>query len=339
MRRRALLASLGALSAGCLGSGSSDPTAVTRTATTRSTSESPVSTTERPTSTPESSETTTEADETTSESPETPEPDAEFELTDLAVSTRTERPSVRYVLEPSAFYSADAVEREETETGEEQIVRDVSEISGPNVREAVETALEGGEWRSNDLPEGLADLVKRVDFFTGAGATGTHTHVGLELHRLSPDAPPAVEFDAEVVDSYVSPDDPGVVALSLTNASSEPRTVFSGTVPPFGMVFAESVESDDRFLLWRPYELEGCVQFTDDGYAKCAIGKTTKLSPGETVSREYEVLPSTTANRPRYTVPPGPGRYRISDSLTHYAKTGAPESKLTFEAEFSLQSR
>jgi hypothetical protein len=308
MRRRALLASLGALSTGCLGSGSSDPTAG-RTETPRSTTDA-----------------------------ETPEPNAEFELTDLAVSTRTDGPSVEYILEPSAFYSGDAVEREETRTGEERVVMAVSGISDASVREAVETAIADGEWRSNDLPDGVADLVERVDFFTGVRSDETYTHVGLELHRLDPDSPPAIEFDALAVDSFVSPGDPGVVELSLTNVSSEPRTVFSGTVPPFGMVFAEKTDGEDRFLLWRPYSEEGCIRLRDGDWMKCDIGKSTELSPGETVAREYEILPSTTENHPEFTVPPRPGRYRISDSVSHYEETGAPESELSFEMKFSLAS-
>lgn len=254
MRRRALLASLATLSAGCLGSGSSESSTTTTTAQT----ETPPATAKT----------------------ETLGPNAEFAITDLDVSTRTDGPEFRYVLEPSAVYSEDAVERKETRTGEDQTVMAVSEIGNPAVREAVETAIEDGEWRSNDLPAGLADLVERVDFFTN-GRTGLGTHVGLTLHRLDPDAPPAIEFDASVVDPAVAPDDPGVVELGLTNVGPTPRKVFSGTVPPFGMVFAESTDGDDRLLLWRPYEEEGCIQFPDDGgWFRCDIGQVTELAPG-----------------------------------------------------------
>lgn len=305
MHRRALLTSLGVAAAGCLDSAPSGTGTTDRSTTSHAT---------------------------------TVPTDAEYELTDLDVSTSTDQPSVEYVLETSKFYSSEGVENEETRTGEEQVVRDVSEIEDSAVRDAIETAIDDGAWRSNELPEGLAELVECVDFFTGV-TTGTYTHVGLTLHRPDPDAPPAIEFDASVVDSTVEAGDPGGVELALTNASSTSRQVFSGTVPPFGMVFAEATERNARFLLWRPYGNEGCVNFQDDGsWIKCDIGKVTELEPGETVAREYEVLPSTTTNQPGLTVPPGPGRYRIADAVTHHEEMGAPESELSFAVEFTLES-
>lgn len=334
MHRRALLAALGTLSAGCLGGGSSDPTTATETTASETTT---AGTPTPETATAGTTSPRTEAPQTADT--ETPDPDAEFELTDFGVSTRTDRPASRYVLEPDAFYSSDAVEREETRTGEQQVVMAVSDVADPAVREAVETAIRDGEWRSDDIPEGLADLAERVDFFTGVGSDGTYTHVGLALYRFDPDAPPAVEFDASVADPYVAPGDPGELTLALTNASSESRTVFSGTVPPFGVVTAERTTGEGRFLLWRPYEEEGCVFFDEDGWGKCSIGVATELAPGQTVSRTYEVLPSATGHHPAFTVPPGPGRYRVADSVSHYAQSGAPESELSFEVEFALESR
>lgn len=323
MRRRALLAGIGALSAGCLGTA---PPRANRTASSTSDSGTPTSvstdgcneTTERPTG-----------------EPSTTAADGEYRLADLSASTSVDRPSVRYVLEPSAFYSGDAVEREAEETGEEQVVRDVSELED-DVRTAVETAVRTGDWRSDSLPNGLADTVQRVDFFTGVAQGGTYTHVGLTLYRFQPDRPPAVAFSARIVDEVVSQGSPGVVEFELTNRRNTTQYVFSGTVPPFGMLFAESAESDDRFLLWRAYEDEGCIRFTDDGWLSCDIGEVTELEPCESVSRRYQVLPSDTSHYPESTVPPGPGTYRVADSIDYYEERGAPESRLAFEVDLIL---
>lgn len=300
MRRRALLASLATASAGCLGT------------------------------VPPSSQTT--------QSPQS-DADGTYEVTDLSVSTETDRPSVKYVLESTKVYSEDGVEREETRTGEEQVVTDVSDLDDPAIRDAVRTAVVEGEWQSNDLPEGLADTLEQVDFFTGFPGRDTATHIGLTLHRLDPDAPPAIEFDASVVDSTVADEDPGVLEFALTNAGSTTRQASSGTVPPFGMLFADSVGSGAKFLLWRPYEEEGCINFTDDGWSRCDIGMVTELAPNETISREYEILPEATTRQPKLTVPPGPGTYRVSDSLGHSVGAGAPASKLSFEVTFDLESQ
>ncbi|AFK18295.1 hypothetical protein E6P09_05900 [Haloferax mediterranei ATCC 33500] len=332
MHRRALLAGIGALSAGCLGV--SPPRANSTTASSAAT-ETPNSTTTtaHPTATCDK-ETETPSTESTGET----ETDAEYTLTDLTESTDIDRPSAKYILEPSAFYSSDAVTEEEERTGEEQVVKDISEIDDEKVRSAIETAIRTGEWRSNTLPDGLADTVGRVDFFTGVSEDETYTHVGLTLHRTHPDRPPALEFNAAIVDDTVSKDSPGAIALTLTNTSQTTQRVFSGTVPPFGMVYGDATEDEGRFLLWREYEEEGCVNFSERGLAVCSIGKITKLQPCERITRRYEVLPSETTRHPEYTVPPHPGRYRLTDSLDYYETRGGPESTLSFEVEFTLES-
>jgi len=326
MRRRALLASIGSLSAGCLAAPETGDTA--GSTTSPGGNEPPVTTSTPP------CESTTEPP--SAESPDESGTAGEYRLTDLTTSTRTDRPSARYVLEPSAFYSADAVEREADRTGERQVVMDVSAVDDEAARDAIETAIRTGDWRSDTLPDGLAETVGRVDFFTGV-ASGSATHVGLTLYRLHPDRPPALEFGAAIVDEVVSTGSPGVVELRLANRSGTTQQVFSGTVPPFGTVFAESVDADEEFLLWRDYEAEGCVSFTDTGLATCAIGVVTELGPCEHLARRYRVLPAGTTHHPEYTAPPGPGRYRITDSLSYYEQDGAPESALSFAVEFSLE--
>lgn len=319
MRRRALLTSLGVVPAGCLGvslPGTDDPT--------------PTSTPVEPCDGPPEPSPDASTDE--------PEADGEFRLTGLVTSTDTDRPEVRYVLEPSAFYSADAVRRKEERTGEEQVVRDVAAVEDDRARDAIETAIRRGEWRSNELPDGLSGTVDRVDFFTGVSRDGTYTHVGLTLHHLRPDRPPAVAFDARVVDGVVSSESPGAVEFELRNRSRTTQLVSSGTVPPFGMVFAEAVDEPERFLLWREYEDEGCIRFTDDGWTRCDIGITTELEPCARLTRRYEVLPTETGTRPEYTAPPGPGTYRIYDSANYNEAPGAPGSTLSFEVEFTIES-
>lgn len=307
MQRRALLASLGGLAGGCLGAPASGG----------STTASPTATVTSPTTGAAS--------------------DAEYRIADLSVSTESERPDVNYVLETRAFYSADAVERERERLSDEVVVTDVSEIDDPAVRDVIEAALREGEWRGDEHPDGLADLVERVDFFTGVPKDDTYTHIGLELYELAPDRPPAIEFDAAIVDDRVAPESPGALEFSLANTGRETQEVFSGTVPPFGMVTAE--RDGGSFLLWRDYEDEGCYTFTDDGWFRCDIGIVTPIEPGEAVIRRYEVLPATTAIYPDLTAPPEPGRYEIAETVSYSTGSGAPSSTLAGRIEFELQER
>jgi hypothetical protein len=212
---------------------------------------------------------------------------------------------------------------------------DASEVPDAELRRVVSEAVVDGPWRSDALPDGLADLVERVDFFTADGRP--YDRVGLELHRLHPDDAPAVAFDAAVSDQWVSPGSPGTVELSLRNTGDETREVFSGTVPPFGLVRAERRTADGEFLLWRDYEEQGCVTFTPDGTVICLIGVITPLRPGRTLTRRYDVLPPTTDHHPQLTVPPEPGDYRTRDALTHRGPGDGPESVLSYGVEFTLE--
>ncbi|WP_225741337.1 hypothetical protein [Halorussus halophilus] len=259
-------------------------------------------------------------------------------MTQLSVSTTYDRPSVKYILEPASFYSEDAVEREAERTGEKQTVVHISKVESPEVRTAIETAIQSGAWKSNSLPDGLADTVERVDFFTGVSNDDTYTHIGVELHRLDPNAPPAVEFDAHISDPYVAPGSPGAIEFELQNTSSQKQEIFSGTVPPFGMLHAHAETGEEsRFLLWRNYEEEGCFTRREDGWMRCDIGKISHLEPCESVSRRYEILPSSTDHYPAETTPPSTDAYRTSGSVSYSTGGGSPSTGLSYEISFQLE--
>jgi len=318
MRRRALLAGLGAVTAGCttgyVPAGDSDET----TAAPANAPSLRTCTTPTPT-------------DTAGEPPE----DTEYRITDLSIEFTADGPDHRYVLEPAAFYSAAAVEREAAESGPDPVVVAVEDLDSPAVRSAVTTAIRDGDWRANELPDGLAGTVDEVDFFTGV-SSGTYTHIGLTLHRLHPDRSSAVVPAVRVPDPYVAPGDPGEIEFGLRNRSTEPREVFSGSVPPFGMLHAAAADGRGRFLLWVDYEEEGCFSRTDEGWLRCDIGKTTLLDPCERVARRYAVLPTTTDHYPDLTVP-RPGRYRVESSVGHSAAFGAPSTELSFTTSFTLE--
>lgn len=359
MRRRALLATVGLLGAGCLDSASTAPndseTATGSTgSTTPATTTTPPGTTNEPTTGPPSlavqtCEPTTPTFDLADSAPD----DAEYAVTAVRTSATYDVPEDRHWLEPDAFYSADAVEREREDSDDEIVVMDVENVEDPAVRDAIRTAIEDGEWHADALPAGLRSTVDRVDFFTGASTDGTYTHVGVELYHWPTDAPPAVEFGAAVADRYVSPGDPGALSLWIANAREEEYGVFSGSVPPFGMVRAERATGggsedddsdlasggDDRILLWRDYEEEGCFNRSDRGWIRCDIGRNTTIPPCESVAREYEILPSTTDHYPDETVPSYPGTYRHTDSLSYSRELGGISGTIEFTVEFDLEER
>ncbi|MFB6295714.1 MAG: hypothetical protein ABEH66_02600 [Halobacteriales archaeon] len=231
-------------------------------------------------------------------------PYQEYRVTGVSVTTSNEE----YVLRTTRFYTAEGIEAERAESEEPVVVRNVSEIDPPGVREAIETAIREEEWGSDELTDGLDDLVKRVDFFTGISTDWPYTHFGVELSR----SPAALAFDASVADRRVSLGDRGVVECSLTNTSDETVAVKSGVIVPFGTLKAKRRTDGGEFLLWHDYEGYGDVDVSSDGVVAPLIQVQTPTNPGETISRRYEILPPTTTLFPELTAPPGPGDYRVS---------------------------
>jgi len=265
-------------------------------------------------------------------------PEEVYRINRLSVTTNTDKLSAKYVLKARRFYSAKAVEKRREDSDEQIVVMDISEVENRDLRQALETAFEN-EWRSDTLPDGLAELVTRVDFFTGISTSETYSHIGFELYRPDPNSSSPLEFEATVVDEQVASESPGVLTYTLRNTGNEVQKVESGSVAPFGILWANNIAGEEKFLLWRDYkEDDPELEFTDEGIISPAIQKITELNPGESVSRQYEILPGTTTHHPDRTVPLGPGDYRTRRSLTYYEEQGQPESKISFDVEFTLET-
>ncbi|WP_267642759.1 hypothetical protein [Haloarchaeobius amylolyticus] len=317
MRRRNVLASLGAtLVAGC---------------TTTLTGDDPATTTttagDPPTDTPAGTGGTT----------------AEFTVSEFDLATTKVGPTKPYYLRITAVYSAEAVEREEGD----QTVMDVSEIENPEHRAVVKEILSEGKLWREAVPDGLQALTERVDFFTWEANTDsddTASHWGVAVYQADPDGDPALQFDAELVDDHLAPGDPGVIAFSLTNTGDQTQSVFSGTVPPFSVLFADGPRDDQRALLWRDYTEEGCVSFAEvDGEATlmtCSIGISTPVEPGETIEKEYELRPAFEHDALRELAFDAPGRYTVAETLS-YERDGVgqgPSTEVDWRVEFELES-
>lgn len=265
----------------------------------------------------------------TSEPSQSP-PDA-YGITEFSVATSYHE----YVLRTVALYSAQGLEQKREESDDSLVVMNVSEIKNPGTRQAIEAAIRNEEWGSDSLPAGLADLVERVDFFTGA-SEATSPYVGLKLF----DSPEPIEFDASVTDERIAPESPGTLEFSLTNTDDGTITVSSGSVVPFGVLWASRTAGEGRFLLWRNYKQDDPeIEFTDDGIISTLQEERTEIKPGESISRQYQILPATTTHYPDRTVPPGPGTYWVSGKI-EYSEDNASistEQEFTYDVEFSLE--
>lgn len=315
MHRRTILAAAGSgLLAGCLSSSSSDDAPPTDDAGTTNGS---------PSRTERSGDT--------------------FTVADFEVSTTKTAPTARYYLRITHTYSTDAVEREDGD----QTIRDVSEIEDPALRAAIEGVLSDGKLWREEIPEGLRALTERVDFFTWDANTDpedTATHWRIAVYDAWPGRDPVVEFDAELVDEHVAPGDPGEIAFSLTNTSGEPQTVFSGTVPPFSILWAEASGDDTAALLWRNYTAEGCVGFDDHGgeatMYTCDIGVNTTIDPNETIEKRYELRSGFGRDALDGDGFAAADHYTVAETLSYHrgADSQGPSTRVDWTVEFDLET-
>lgn len=267
---------------------------------------------------------------TTSSTTRTTEPDASFVVTDFEVETEKVEPTDRYLIRITKVYSANAVANE---PGTQTVV-DVSDVEDPDVRAIIEDVLTQGKVRRDSVPDGIRETTDRVDFFTWNVTTSpddTASHWAIEVFEAHPDREPILRFDAELTDHAVSPEDPAAITFSIENTGSEAQEVFSGTVPPFGVLWAESPGSD-RYLLWRDYEDEGCVNFDDGHVVVCDIGIVTQVEPGDTVEKTYEIRPENPVGSPLQ-----PGDYVVSDTLSYHEEPQGPSTELEWRVSFSVE--
>jgi hypothetical protein len=257
--------------------------------------------------------------------------------------TRTQiAPTKRYFCRITDVYSTAAVERESgTPT-----VKDVSAIEDPAVREAVREILRTGKLWREEIPTGLTAVTERVDFFTWEARTepeDTATHWGIAVYETAPEADPVLRFDAELLEDRIGPDAPAAIEFSLANEGDWPVEVFSGTVPPFSVLWAEREADAGRALLWREYAAEGCVGFAAvDGETvveRCSIGVLTPIEPGATITRRYELRHGFDEPALSGAGFDEPGAYRVRDTLSYHREAApqGPSTEVDWSVSFDLR--
>lgn len=249
----------------------------------------------------------------------------DYTISNFTVTTTTVMPTHSYHLRPSAYYSAEAVGDEFTNP----TIVDIPTIENPEHRETLQTILEEGEIWTDDIPTGLAELIEETDFFTWeSGTNDIWTHIGVVLYRRSPDTPSALAITAELKNERVTPESPGVIEFRVTNRSDEERVIMSGPSPPLSVLWAEADSDDRSFLLWGEYASSGHISFRDGELEVNSVGIGTRIEPGETITRTYEIRAGTDGV--------APGDYVVSETLTSRLAEEPPSEAIEWTVSFSL---
>ncbi|SEV95321.1 hypothetical protein [Halobacterium jilantaiense] len=307
MRRRALLsavASAAALAAGCTSAPTADNTA-----------------------------STTDGQTHLRTVPE-PGPDADLAITELSVETEKTAPTHEWYLRIEGVYSTDAVGR----NFEDPTVVDVSDIEDEAVREAVERILDEGNVRVDEIPDGLREFVDATDLVTWAADTEADdiaTHWTLGVYDAHPDRDPVLAFDVSVLDAGIG-EDPAALEFAVENTGDTEQSVYGGVVRPFGIprVHHPGEPEGASFLLWQDYESIDGLSVTENRITKNAIGTSTPVAPGETLTRTYTLDPS----KPQCDAI-GPGEW-VHEDVLEYTQSGEPEgpgATVDYRLEFTIE--
>ncbi|WP_227357304.1 hypothetical protein [Haladaptatus salinisoli] len=248
-----------------------------------------------------------------------------YTLSDFTVTTTTVMPTHSYHLRPSAYFSAEAVADEFTNP----TIVDIPTLDNREHRETLQTILQEGEIWTDDIPTGLAELIEETDFFTwDAGTNDVWTHIGVDLYRRSPDTPSALTITAELKNERVILESPGTIEFRVTNRSDEERVIMSGPSPPLSVLWAEADSDDRSFLLWGEYASSGHISFRDGELEVNSVGIGTRIEPGETIIRTYEIRAGTDGL--------APGDYVISETLTSRLAEEPPSETIEWTVGFTL---
>ena len=148
--------------------------------------------------------------------------------------------------------------------------------------------------------------------------------VTLEHEAIESDAPLVVKTAIE--DGRVTPGEPAILSMSITNEGADAFEWMSGAPAPFGILRASKTGSDREFALWNDaYErsdhvstVAGLIVGVND------IGLITELEPGESRFSRYELR--------RRSLTDGPGTYVVTAryGVELLAETGSDEDRTAY---------
>lgn len=159
-------------------------------------------------------------------------------------------------------------------------------------------------------------------------------------------------YDATLTDATIAPDDSAAIRVSVTNEGSEPVTVESGPLPPFGLLTASPAESgvhglvakselvaarQDGLVLWRDaYAESNEVTLDEDGGSVAAKEYQTTIRPGETITQTFQIRSNATGlTRGTYQI-----RHSQSwDEGTHLTDPSDTRFVVTFEVHRENETR
>lgn len=258
--------------------------------------------------------------------------DPPFAVTEFSVEAEKTAPTHPYVLRKSAVYDHEAAHEETTA---ERIT--ALDALDPAVAGVVRRAIDDPV-RMDSLPDGLRETLSRYDFFVPDPADdGGRTHYGVTLHKLDPDAPPAIEFEATLVDADVTADDPGAIEFAVRNVSETTRYLATGPTPPFDLLRADATAGVRQFLLWTDYEYSA-ITAEHVSYNHWLVLQSVAVPPGERRARRYELRANTADEEPGPGL--GPGSFRVDGTLSFSEALFAPTATRTaveWGVEFTVE--
>ena len=165
-----------------------------------------------------------------------------------------------------------------------------------------------------------------------AGCTGrmgsANQNTSSEGQRYEASVPDADRENAglllavNVLQSTIKPNNPALLEFALTNVAEERKSITTGVLWPFGVVYAVESEGDREFLLWSDqYEESDNVKIVNGTVSATAVGVQRSIRPNKTVTQSFSI--------PHNTDSLSPSRYRITNQSGERFNVGEVQFDIT----------
>lgn len=205
--------------------------------------------------------------------------DGTYEVTDLSVTSEVNPPSYVVVLERVA-----------SQVAEDESVVHVQNLSADSA-DIVKAVVERRRYEAADLSSEVESVTSKYDYVQWPESSRKGRYFGIAAVNVQLGTPNPLDFAVDVAERYVSIGDPTNIEFRISNRSSRPMAVYSGVIPPFGVLTADVESGSQRLVLWNDRYAENDGVSTDLG---AVTGKTKQetsvvLEPGETRLEAYQI--------------------------------------------------
>lgn len=182
------------------------------------------------------------------------------------------------------------LERVASQVGDEESVVHVQDLSSES-EDIVKEVIERRRYETEQVPSEVESASSNYEYVQcdECERGGRYFDISVVNTQIKPQN--QLKFFADVADKCISISDPADIELGITNPSSRPMTVYSGVIPPFGVLTADIEAESQNLTLWNDEYAKNEGVSTDFGVVTGQMKQeiSTVLQPREKQVETYQI--------------------------------------------------